>query len=65
MEFFHKLNEYMLLYVLNIQETVHKAKKDSFILIILSEKIHNLLRGKNICVNTLKSIIIKFPFINH
>lgn len=43
MEFLHKLNEYMLLYLLNIQETVHKAKKDSFILIILSEKKHNLL----------------------
>lgn len=25
MEFLHKLNEYVLLYVLNIQETVHKA----------------------------------------
>lgn len=40
-------------------------KKDSFVLIILSEKKHNLLGGKNICINRLKSIIMKFPFINH
>lgn len=65
MEFLYKLNEYMLLYVLNIQETVHKAKKDSFILIILSKKKHNLLGGKNISINRLKSIIMKSPFINH
>ena len=50
---------------MTIQETVHKAKKDSFVLIILSEKKHNLLGGKNICINRLKSIIMKFPFINH
>lgn len=46
MAFLHKLSEYMLLYVLNIQGTVHKAKKDSFILINLFEKKYNLLGAR-------------------